>query len=90
MKVFFTKFYINRQADLISVASATNIHNTKFDDPAHPVAPGGVLDSSIKPATYVSFVDYLDDAQLARFGVHNGMCDGCYSLVLYCSHQVIC
>lgn len=62
----------NRQADLFSIASATDIHSSRFDDPAHPVAPGGVLDSSITPAKYVSFVNYVDSTQLARFGLHNG------------------
>ncbi|KAL0581259.1 hypothetical protein V5O48_000742 [Marasmius crinis-equi] len=61
-----------KQADLFSIASATDIHGTKFDDPSSPLAPGGVLDSSIVPATYVSFVDYLDDDELDRFGLHNG------------------
>ncbi|KAK1227103.1 hypothetical protein PQX77_009936 [Marasmius sp. AFHP31] len=63
-----------KQADLFSIATATDIHGTEFDDPSNPVAPGGVLDSSIVPATYVSFVDYIDDKQLARFGLHNGTC----------------
>ena len=63
----------NRQADLFSIASATDIHGSKFDSPANPVAPNGVLDSSITPAKYVSFVNYLDSTQLARFGLHNGI-----------------
>jgi len=62
-----------RQADLFSIASATDIHGSKFDSPANPIAVGGVLDSSITPANYVSFVNYLDSTQLARFGLHNGM-----------------
>ncbi|EIM83805.1 uncharacterized protein STEHIDRAFT_148606 [Stereum hirsutum FP-91666 SS1] len=61
-----------KQADLISLANATDIHGSKFDDPANPIADDGKLDKSIVPATYVSFVDYLDDVQLARFGLHNG------------------
>ena len=63
----------NRQADLFSIASATDIHGSKFDNPANPVAPGGVLDGSITPAKYISFVNYVDSTQLARFGLHNGM-----------------
>ena len=62
----------NRQADLFSIASATDIHGSQFDDPAHPVAPGGDLESSITPAKYVSFVNYVDSTQLARFGLHDG------------------
>ncbi|EDR07135.1 uncharacterized protein LACBIDRAFT_235871, partial [Laccaria bicolor S238N-H82] len=60
-----------KQADLFSISKATDIHNTKFDDPANPISPGGVLDPSITPAEYVSFVNYLDKTQLARFGLHN-------------------
>jgi len=60
---------------VFSIKGATNIKGTKFDNPANPVSPGGVLDSSIKPATYVSFIDYLNPTQLARFGLHNGGTD---------------
>jgi hypothetical protein len=62
----------NRQADLFSIVHATDIHGSKFDSPANPISPGGVLDSSITPAQYVSFINYLDSTQLARFGLHNG------------------
>ncbi|EDR13260.1 uncharacterized protein LACBIDRAFT_308924 [Laccaria bicolor S238N-H82] len=61
-----------KQADLFSISKATDIHNTKFDDPANPISPGGVLDPSITPAEYVSFVNYLDKTQPPRFGLHNG------------------
>ncbi|KAM5537133.1 hypothetical protein V8D89_009279 [Ganoderma adspersum] len=61
-----------KQADLIDISDATDIHNTKFDDPSNPIADDGDLDSSINPANYVSFVSFIDDVQLARFGVHNG------------------
>ncbi|KAG5717480.1 hypothetical protein E4T56_gene4858 [Termitomyces sp. T112] len=61
-----------KQADLFTINGATDIHDTKFDDPAHPIAIDGVLDPSIKPATYVPFVNYLDTAQLAKFGLHDG------------------
>lgn len=65
-----------RQADLFDISKATDIHGTKFDDPAHPIAVKGVLDSSIVPATYVPFVNYIDKTQLTRFGLHNGeLCD---------------
>ncbi|KAG7095023.1 hypothetical protein E1B28_005817 [Marasmius oreades] len=61
-----------KQADLFSIAHATNIQGMKFDDPSNPVAPNGKLDKSITPAKYVSFVDYLNDDDLKRFGLHNG------------------
>ncbi|KAG5644763.1 hypothetical protein DXG03_007671 [Asterophora parasitica] len=61
-----------KQADLFSITGATDIHGTKYDDPANPVAPDGKLVSSITPATYVPFVDYVESTGLARFGLHNG------------------
>lgn len=61
-----------RQADLISIVNATDIHGTKFDDPSNPIADDGKLSGEIVPATYVGFVDYLDGTQLGRFGLHDG------------------
>jgi hypothetical protein len=61
-----------KQIDLFSVSNATNIAGTAFDTPTTPVAPNGVLNSSVKPATYVSFVNMIDDDQLGRFALHNG------------------
>ena len=63
---------VTRQADLISTVGATDIHGTAFDSPSKPIATSGVLSSSIVPATYVGFVNYIDSTQLARFGLHNG------------------
>lgn len=57
------------------ISAATNIAGTKFDDPANPVAPAGVLDPSIKPATRAEFINMNDPAQLAKFGLHNGPTD---------------
>ncbi|KAF5359713.1 hypothetical protein D9756_002857 [Leucocoprinus leucothites] len=64
-----------KNADLFSIRNATDIHGTKFDSPAHPIASNGKLDSSITPATYVPFISFVDDDQLARFGLHNGSPD---------------
>ncbi len=61
-----------RQADLLDISSATDIHGTKFDDPTNPIAKKGALDKDITPGTYKSFVSFIDDTQLARFGLHNG------------------
>jgi hypothetical protein len=69
---FLTDLTGVRQADLIDISAATDIHNTKFDDPANPIAVNGKLDSSIIPAEYVPFVNYLDEIQLARLRLHNG------------------
>jgi hypothetical protein len=62
-----------KNAGLFSIASATDIHGTKFDQRQNPIAVQGVLDSSITPAHYVDFVNYLDTTQLSRFGLHNGL-----------------
>jgi hypothetical protein len=61
-----------RSVDLIDIGGATNIANTAYDNPAHPVAPGGVLNGSITPVAYKKFLDINDAAQLAKFGLHNG------------------
>lgn len=61
-----------KHADLIDISNATDIHGSEFDDPANPIAIDGVLNSTITPARYVSFVDFLNPTQLARFGLHNG------------------
>ncbi|KAI0300504.1 hypothetical protein B0F90DRAFT_1917729 [Multifurca ochricompacta] len=49
--------YCHRQADLISIARATDIHGTSFDSPRKPIATRGVLDSGIVPAENVGFVN---------------------------------
>jgi len=61
-----------KSADLIDISEATNIAGTKFDSPANPAAPGGVLDPSITPTVYQTFVQYINSTQLGRFGLHNG------------------
>ena len=61
-----------RSIDLIELAGATDIHNTKFDSPEHPITVNGTLDSSITPVNYVPFVSIINSTQLARFGLHNG------------------
>ena len=57
------------------ISGATNIAGTKFDDPANPIAPAGVLDAGIKPAARTEFININDGAQLAKFGLHNGPAD---------------
>ncbi|OCH85048.1 hypothetical protein OBBRIDRAFT_343414 [Obba rivulosa] len=61
-----------KQADLLDISGATNIHGTQFDLSSGSIVTDGTLDSSITPGEYVSFVDFIDDTQLARFGLHNG------------------
>jgi hypothetical protein len=63
-----------KQADLISTKGATNIANTKYDQPQNPITPdkGATLNADITPVVYQSFVNLIEDAQLAKFGLQNG------------------
>ena len=63
---------VYRSVDLVDIAGATNIAGTAFDNAGTPVAPLGVLNTSIIPATYQKFLDINDNTQLNRFGLHNG------------------
>jgi hypothetical protein len=60
-----------RRIDLLDFAGATNIAGTDFDD-MKPVAPKGVLDAAVKPATLTTVIDINDNAELAKAGLHNG------------------
>ncbi|KAF9038061.1 esterase-like activity of phytase-domain-containing protein [Panaeolus papilionaceus] len=60
-----------KQADLFSITNATNIAGM-FDGPTDASSPGGTLNKNITPATYASFVNFVDSTQLARFGLHDG------------------
>ncbi len=57
-----------RSVDLIDIADpahpATNIANTRYDSPDHPVAPNGVLNPGITPVAYQKFLDLNDNGQL--------------------------
>jgi hypothetical protein len=64
---------IYRSVDLLDISKATNIAGTKYDKPETPIAPLGVLDDSIVPATYQKFLDINDNVELNRFGLHNGL-----------------
>ena len=55
-----------RRVDVIDLSQATNVLGQAT------VAPGGVLDASIVPVQYASWLDINDNAQLARFGLVNG------------------
>ena len=60
-----------RSIDIVDVSTATDIAGSKFDADT-PIAPKGVLDASVKPATVSQLIDINDSANLARFGLHNG------------------
>src|SRR5262249_26746920 len=63
---------VYRSVDLLDISGATNIAGSSYDSPSNPVAPKGILNGAIKPATYQKFLDINDNAQLNRFGLHNG------------------
>jgi hypothetical protein len=63
---------VYRSVDLIDISGATNIAGSVYDNAGTPVAPLGVLNSSITPATYQKFLNINDNTQLNRFGLHNG------------------
>jgi hypothetical protein len=63
---------VYRSIDLIDISKATNIANTKYDKAENPIAPLGVLNPSIKPVAYKSFLNVNDNTQLNRLGLHNG------------------
>ncbi len=71
---------VYRHVLVYDLGGATNIAGTAFDQPGTPVAPGGVLDASVKPATRTELVDLNNAAQLARFGLHNGPPDNANNL----------
>ncbi len=60
-----------RTIEIIDTAQATNIAGMVYDTTV-PVAAGGRLADGIVPATLTPFVDLNDNAQLGRFGLHNG------------------
>ncbi len=66
---------VYRSILVYDISGATNIAGTKFDEPGSPIAPGGVLDASIRPAARSEFININDSAQLAKFGLHNGPTD---------------
>jgi hypothetical protein len=60
-----------RRIELIDTSAATNIAGTRYDG-LEPVAPKGRLVAGIVPAARETFIDLNDNAELARFGLHNG------------------
>ncbi|WP_454851445.1 esterase-like activity of phytase family protein [Rhizobium binxianense] len=60
-----------REISIVDLSAATDIAGSGFDADK-PVAPKGVVDPSVTPATLTPFIDINDKADLARFGLHNG------------------
>ncbi|MGV4794466.1 hypothetical protein [Rhizobium sp. F40D2] len=60
-----------RKINIVDLSGATDIAGSDFDADK-PIAPKGVVDPSLTPATLTPFIDINDKAELARFGLHNG------------------
>jgi hypothetical protein len=60
-----------RTVELLDTAQATNIADTPYDGTV-PVAPGGKLADGIVSPALTPFIDLNDNAQLSKFGLHNG------------------
>ncbi|KAI4136315.1 MAG: hypothetical protein L6R39_007832, partial [Caloplaca ligustica] len=65
---------IYRHIDIFDIASATDIKQDASNDAINGsiASRTGVLDGGIVAAEYCPFLDFNVDAQLARFGLHNG------------------
>ncbi|EDN94299.1 hypothetical protein SS1G_10172 [Sclerotinia sclerotiorum 1980 UF-70] len=64
---------IYRQIDVFDISSATNIKGAKYDCATCSVASTtGVLVNGIVTAEYCGWLDFNDNNELGRFGVHNG------------------
>ncbi|KAF2230238.1 hypothetical protein EV356DRAFT_454334 [Viridothelium virens] len=62
-----------RHADVFDIANATDVKGADNDAVNGSIASGkGKLHDGVVPATYCSFLDYNVNAQLNRFGLHNG------------------
>jgi hypothetical protein len=61
-----------RVVELLDTSEATNIAGSQYDGTA-PVAPEGKLADGIVPAALTPFIDLNDNAQLEKFGLHNGL-----------------
>ncbi|MBW8907848.1 MAG: esterase-like activity of phytase family protein, partial [Mesorhizobium sp.] len=63
---------IYRKINIVDLSEATDIANGPFDAADKPVAPKGVVDPSVTTAKLTPFIDINDNAELGRFGMHNG------------------
>jgi hypothetical protein len=79
---------VYRHADIFDISNATNILGL-YDSANSSITTdkkNGILKPGIVPATYCSFLDYNNNAQLNRFGVHNGGGFDRGLLVSACTH----
>jgi len=62
-----------RHLDVLDLSTATDIRSPASDAPSGSIASAtGVLNPGITAAQYCPFLDFNVNAQLNRFGVHNG------------------
>lgn len=66
-----------RRVDLLDITGATNILGQPYEP---QIAPGGVLNAAITPAEYRAWLNINDNAELARFGLVNGVVPGLSNL----------
>jgi hypothetical protein len=62
---------VYRKIEIVDISKATDIAGSQYDGTI-PVAPNGKLADGIVPATLTTFIDIDDNAQLNKFGLHNG------------------
>jgi hypothetical protein len=72
-----TQTSLLRRVDVIDLAGATNILGQPYEG---QIAPGGVLNPAIAAAAYAPWLNINDNAQLARFGLVNGVVPGLANL----------
>lgn len=60
-----------RGIELLDTAGATNIAGSPYDGTV-PVAPNGKVVEGVVPATLTRYIDINDNAELRKFGLHNG------------------
>lgn len=61
-----------RKLVLVDTRGATDLVG-RYDGATDAIAPAGVLRAGIIPAPWSDFLDLNDNAQLNRFGLHNGL-----------------
>jgi len=62
-----------RHVDVVDLRDATNILGQPYEG---QIAPGGVLNPAITPASLSSWLDINDISELNRFGLTNGVLEG--------------
>jgi hypothetical protein len=62
---------VYRVINMIDTAGASDIAG-KFDRAGQAIAPGGALRPGIRPTRITSFLNINNNAELGRFGLHNG------------------